>query len=94
MWNALRARRVEGVKFRRQHPLGAFIVDFYASALRLAIEVDGPMHAEQRDYDLRRQRFLESEGVRFVRFSADEVERDLEGCVSRIRAAIRSIGEP
>ncbi|MFN7134054.1 MAG: endonuclease domain-containing protein [Myxococcales bacterium] len=89
LWNELRRRGVLGEKFRRQHPLGKFIVDFYVPALRIAIEVDGPHHAEQREYDMMRQRFLESQKVRFLRFTTEEVEGSLEACLERIRSAIR-----
>jgi very-short-patch-repair endonuclease len=91
LWEALRSRKLDGVKFRRQHPLGQFIVDFYAPSHRLAIEVDGPIHRDRADYDLRRQRFLETQGVKFLRFTSDEVANGLEKCLPRIKLALRQI---
>jgi very-short-patch-repair endonuclease len=51
LWDALRGRRLAGLKFRRQHPIGTFVVDFCCPDRRLAIELDGPVHAEQREHD-------------------------------------------
>ncbi len=87
LWRALRNRQLEGRKFRRQNPIGAFVVDFYCSEERLAVEVDGRIHETQREADALRQEIIESLGVRFVRVTADQVERDLPGVLVLIRAA-------
>ena len=73
LWFLLR-RNSLGWHFRRQHPVGPYILDFYCAALRLCIEVDGPVHAEQAERDERRTNWLEKEGIEVIRFSADEVE--------------------
>ncbi len=85
LWARLRARP-QGLKFRRQHPLGRFIVDFYCAQARLAIEVDGGLHAEPRhaEYDTARTAWLEQRGYRVLRFQARQVEKDLEAVVKRI----------
>jgi very-short-patch-repair endonuclease len=56
LWDALRGRKFDGIKFRRQQPIGYFVVDFYNSTHRLVIEVDGPIHQSQKDADAARQK--------------------------------------
>jgi very-short-patch-repair endonuclease len=74
LWKLLRGKRL-GFKFRRQHPFGRFILDFYCIEMRLAIELDGGQHVEgsQADRDIRRDEALRLEGVRVLRFFNDEV---------------------
>jgi very-short-patch-repair endonuclease len=84
LWSRLRAGQLAGVRFRRQHPLGPYILDFYCASRNLAIELDGMSHDERVDYDARRTAYLESAGLHVVRFSDDEVLTDLDGVVQRI----------
>ncbi|HCG30518.1 MAG TPA: hypothetical protein DEU95_12540, partial [Chloroflexi bacterium] len=72
-WESLRARRLAGLKFRRQHPLGPYIVDFCCPEIRLIIEVDGEVHKDQREYDATRTEQIEHYGYHVVRFSNDAV---------------------
>ncbi len=90
LWEALRARRFEGLKFRRQHTIGPFVVDFYCEELRVAIEIDGGVHAADvvRRRDAERQRAIEADGVRVVRVLAADVERDVHAALSALRAAL------
>ncbi len=90
LWQALRNRGLGGRKFRRQQPVGPFILDFYCHDESLAIEVDGGIHAGQSTTDAQRQRALESVGVRFVRITADLVENDLPAALSKIEPAFTS----
>ena len=90
LWQALRKRQLAGRKFRRQMPIGPFVVDFYCSSEHLIVEVDGPIHAQQQAADQQRQELLESLGLRFVRVSAAQVEADLPGVIATIRAAFRT----
>jgi adenine-specific DNA-methyltransferase len=78
VWSRLRNRRFAGFKFRRQVPLGSYIVDFVCFARRLVIEMDGGQHTLQQKYDADRTSWLEREGFRVVRFWNHEVfeERD------------------
>jgi very-short-patch-repair endonuclease len=78
LWQALRYRRFAGHKFRRQQPLGAFIVDFVCLAQRVIIEVDGGHHTEQREYDAARDRWLRKQGFRVLRFTDAEVLTELD----------------
>jgi len=88
LWNALRRKALGGIKFRRQQPIGPFVVDFYAPSLRLVVEIDGLIHKQQHKADQERQALLEELGLRFVRLSAGFVENDLEAALAIIRAAI------
>ncbi len=94
LWKALRNRAVNGLKFRRQHPVGPFVIDFYCHEQALAVEVDGPIHHYTPIADAQRQSALESLGVRFVRIPADAVERDVEGAIALIKAAIAALPSP
>jgi very-short-patch-repair endonuclease len=87
LWLLLRRNEL-GLHFRRQHPIGPYVLDFYCAAARLAIEVDGPVHDEQQARDERRTAWLASEGIRMLRFSAAEVEFSPAAVLSAIvRAA-------
>ena len=63
LWMHVRSRQLGGFKFRRQHPIGPFIVDFYCAACRLVVEIDGESHAEQVEYDLARTAWLNETGL-------------------------------
>lgn len=88
LWDALRGKKLAGVKFRRQQPIGPFVVDFFAPAYRLILEVDGPIHANQIQADRERQNLLESLGFKFIRVSADNVENNLEQVLSMLHLEI------
>jgi very-short-patch-repair endonuclease len=75
VWEILRNRKFMNLKFRRQHVIEGFVVDFYCHELRLAIEIDGAVHNKQKDYDELRQMLIEDEGIRFIRVTNDEVNR-------------------
>jgi very-short-patch-repair endonuclease len=77
LWYAVRAGRLDGWKFRRQVPIGRYIVDFVCPARRLIVELDGGQHADQQDYDAARTAFLEGQGYRVMRFQNGEVLRNL-----------------
>ncbi|MEW6577627.1 MAG: endonuclease domain-containing protein, partial [Chloroflexota bacterium] len=87
LWQAIRKEQLDGRKFRRQMPIGPFVVDFYCPSEQLAVEVDGPIHESQREADRQRQIMLESLGLRFVRVTAAQVENDLPAVLHKIRAA-------
>ena len=91
LWLLLRGRQLDGWKFRRQTPIGEYIVDFYCPAARLVVELDGYSHGfdDQADRDERRQRWLESKGFRVLRFSAAYPEDDyLDGVWETIQLAL------
>ena len=90
LWQALRGKQLDGRKFRRQQPIGPFVVDFYCAAERVIVEVDGPIHEDQRVADQERQRLLETLGLRFVRVAAADVETSLQTVLSTLRRAFRT----
>jgi very-short-patch-repair endonuclease len=90
LWALLRNRQLEGVKFRRQFPLGGYIVDFYAPEYRLGIEADGGGHYENkgRQRDKFRTKELNELGVEIVRFSDRDILTNIEGVCERIKKVI------
>ena len=82
MWRALRDRQLGGRKFRRQHPIGRYVVDFACVKHRVAIECDGSQHGDH--IDRIRQAYIEERGWRVLRFPDDEILRDLEGVIDII----------
>jgi very-short-patch-repair endonuclease len=91
LWSILRDGQMDGYRFRRQHPIGDFIVDFFCPAARLAVEVDGDTHAEQEEYDRRRTRWLATQkGVRVLRVSNLDVLANLEGVYDLILEQLRA----
>ncbi len=86
MWQILRGAQIGRLSFRRQHPLGDYVLDFYCPAIRLAIEVDGGQHnlATARERDLRRTRSLRSRGVHVLRFWNNDVLANIDGVAAEI----------
>ena len=78
LWFALRNRSVAGLKFRRQFPLGCYVVDFICLESRLVIELDGESHEGRIEYDAQRTRYIESLGYRVFRVTNEEVLQDVE----------------
>jgi very-short-patch-repair endonuclease len=91
LWQALKHRQVDDLKFRRQHSIGPFIVDFYCPSAKLVVELDGAAHdseiAWQRDEG--RTAYLESLGLGVLRFENRDVMENLEGVLSEIRQRAR-----
>ena len=73
LWGCLRMKRLDGYKFRRQHIIGTYIVDFYCPLCKLIVEVDGPIHQKQQVYDLSREINLIGMGYQILRFTNDDV---------------------
>jgi very-short-patch-repair endonuclease len=87
LWQALRSRKLEGRRFRRQQPIGGFIVDFFCGDERLIVEVDGGVHESQQEADQQRQELLESLGLRVVRVTSELVETNLDEALAVVRQA-------
>ncbi len=87
MWAALRGRRLHDYKFRRQYPLGPFVVDFACIAHRVAIEADGGQHADNAG-DARRTAWLERHGWRMLRFWNNDIPTDIDGVQDTILRAL------
>ena len=90
LWECLRNRQVGKAKFRRQHSIDKFIVDFYCGEVRLVVEVDGPIHEYTVDEDAIRQEFLESLGFTVLRFTNDEVLNSVEYVIDQIVIALET----
>jgi len=90
LWSHLRAHRFAGFKFRRQHPCGPFILDFFCARRKLAIELDGGQHFEPtaQVYDARRTSYLASRGITVLRFATDLVFRETEAVLMAIAIAL------
>jgi very-short-patch-repair endonuclease len=86
LWQEVRARRLKGAKFRRQHAIGRFLVDFYCAEARLVIEVDGGIHSSQQPEDRERESELAERGLTVIRFTNDEIMRHRPSVNSRIAA--------
>ena len=87
LWSRLRRKQLEGFRFRRQHPLGPFVVDFFCAAAKLIVEVDGGQHANDGDA---RTRWLEARGYRVIRFWNNAVLANTEGVLSTILGTLRA----
>ena len=87
LWQALRKRQLDGLKFRCQHPIESFIVDFYCPQCRLVIEVDGEVHDHQLDYDMARTEQLNQLGYQVIRFCNQDVLNHLDDVLRQIRIA-------
>ncbi|MBK7329320.1 MAG: DUF559 domain-containing protein [Dehalococcoidia bacterium] len=90
LWEHLRSRRFYGLKFRRQHPIGAFVLDFFCQEMMFAVEIDGGIHRdpEVAVRDLERQRTLEALHIQFFRWTAEAVETDASVVVRQLAIAL------
>ena len=88
LWYYLRAERFEGHKFRRQVPLGRYVVDFLCEQAAIIVEVDGGQHTERVEYDEERTRWLGSQGYTVLRFWNDEVMGNIEGVLATLSPAL------
>jgi very-short-patch-repair endonuclease len=79
IWQELRSNRFEGYKFRRQHDIGNYVVDFVCLQQKLLIELDGGQHSDQKEYDDERTKYLEGLGYKVLRFWNNEVMQNMEG---------------
>ena len=86
LWRHLRGKQLYGLRFRRQHPIIPFIVDFYCHAHKLVVEIDGPSHYEpdQQGRDRARTEWLVQKGMRVVRFTNRDVDRSIDGVLQEI----------
>jgi len=90
LWGKLRLWQLDGIKFRRQQPLGRYIVDFVCLEKRLVVEVDGGQHAEDANYDSDRDAWLREQGFVILRFWNNDVLKNIEGVMTVIVEKLRS----
>lgn len=92
LWQELRGRQLQGYKFRRQHPIEDYIADFACLSKKLVVEIDGATHSsvEEQAYDTKRTAFLESLGWHVIRFTNDDVFKDVMAVIEAIYEALES----
>ena len=91
LWSRLRRQQIDGFRFRRQQPMGRYVVDFFCPETKLIIEVDGGQHVTDSSA---RTRWLEGRGYRVIRFWNNDVLQNTDGVVARIRDALHAAGTP
>jgi very-short-patch-repair endonuclease len=89
VWEQIRNRKFRGLKFRRQHVIEGFVLDFYCPEVRLGIEVDGGVHLKRKDYDELRQEVIESEGITIVRITNRELLGRKRSILEKLNNVIR-----
>jgi very-short-patch-repair endonuclease len=91
LWQKLKAKKFHNIKFRRQHPINQFIVDFYCDQLKLVIELDGGYHniPEIKERDNERESILREWGLNVIRFKNEEIEKDLNSVLLKIKEHIK-----
>lgn len=84
LWTALRNGQIGGLKFRRQHPIGPYVVDFFCHSIGLAVEVDGMSHDDKNLQDAEKTKYLEEQGLRMLRVTNGDVMHDLDAVAREI----------
>jgi very-short-patch-repair endonuclease len=87
VWSIVRAHRLGGLKFHRQHPIGPYVTDFYCHEKRLVVEIDGGSHEDRADEDRERTAYLEQQGLRVYRVTNQDVMSDKEAVATGIARA-------
>ena len=85
LWDELKEKKLNGYRFRKQHPVYRYILDFYCHECLLAIEIDGDIHKVRKDYDQYRDDYLKSIGITTLRFTNDEIHNTLNQVLEKIR---------
>ena len=91
LWEKLKGKQILGLRFRVQHPVNIYIVDFYCHSAKLVVELDGGIHKSQKEYDYERTKDLEMYGLKVIRFFNSEVEKDIDNVINKIEKAIVNI---
>jgi len=91
LWHLLRGRQISGLKFRRQHPFGDYILDFVCLENRMVIEVDGGQHGQQAVYDENRTQKLQAAGFRVLRFWNNEILQEMESVREKIWLVVQEL---
>jgi len=96
LWLHLKGKQVLGHKFRRQYSIGPYVLDFYCPELRLAVEVDGATHItdDELEYDKNRQSEIENMYINFIRFTNEEIYKDMNGVKEKIEMKINELQNP
>ncbi|OHD63503.1 MAG: hypothetical protein A2176_11380 [Spirochaetes bacterium RBG_13_51_14] len=84
LWRYLKSKQIQGLKFRRQQPIGSYIVDFVCFENKLVVELDGSQHIEDKENDIGRDNWLKSQGFSIIRFWNNEVMNNIDGVLAEI----------
>jgi len=90
LWDKLKGKQIAGVKFRRQHPINKYIVDFYCHAAKMVIELDGKIHLKSKEHDKERTEKLKELNIKIIRFSNNEVEKNIEEVLKQITTVVNN----
>jgi len=90
LWTHLSRKQLYGIKFRRQHVIAPYILDFYCSSKKLAIEIDGGTHIDREKYDQAREDFLREKGIKVIRFTNTEVKQNPAVVLERIKESLNN----
>jgi len=88
LWKYLRDRHMIQLKFRRQFPIKGFVLDFYCPEKKLGVEIDGGIHEKQKEYDVERQDIIEDMGIKILRFTNNDIMKDIEAVLRKIKHGI------
>ncbi len=91
LWNKLKGKQVLGLRFRRQHPVSKYIVDFYCHSAKLVIELDGKIHLAKKEQDKERTKEIEELGLLIIRFQNEEVEKKIDEVVVKVKDKVKEI---
>jgi very-short-patch-repair endonuclease len=89
LWEKLKGKQIQGLRFRSQHPIDIFIVDFYCHEARLVVEIDGQIHEGQIEYDDGREAEIEKYDIKVIRFTNDEVINNIDKVVNNIKTIVK-----
>ncbi len=87
-WSRLRRQQIDGFRFRRQQPVGPYVVDFFCAQRKIIVEIDGGQHASHAKADAERTAWLESRGYRVVRYWNNEVLGNIDGVLADLRSVL------
>ena len=90
LWDKLKGKQIAGVRFRRQHPINKYIVDFYCHAAKMVIELDGKIHLKSKEHDKERTEKLKELNIKIIRFSNNEVEKNIEEVLKQITTVVNN----
>jgi very-short-patch-repair endonuclease len=94
LWQYLSGKKLDNYKFRRQHPIDKYIVDFFCPSANLIVELDGSQHVEQKEYDDKRTAFLQVKGYKVLRFWNNDVNGNIEGVIEKILDVLKNTNTP
>lgn len=89
LWEKLKGKQLLGLRFRRQHPIDIYIVDFYCHEAKLVIEIDGEIHMDQIEYDDGREADIKKFNIKIIRFTNDEINNNIEIVIQNIESVIK-----